>query len=220
MTEYEEHLPAHVAFPPQIIDMPLGRVVSTNQLRQLRLCESEKERFVTYYFNGQREEIFPSEDRQIVPSPKVPTYDKKPEMAAHEVTQVALEKIQSQTYDLIILNYANADMVGHTGNFKATLKACETVDECIGTLSQAVLAVGGVLLITADHGNAEEMINRTTGGIDTEHNSNPVPLIIVGDAYRTANQIPQGILADVSPTILGLLKIPAPSQMTGRNLLR
>ena len=220
MTEYEEHLPAHVAFPPQIIDMPLGRVVSTNQLRQLRLCESEKERFVTYYFNGQREEIFPSEDRQIVPSPKVPTYDKKPEMAAHEVTQVALEKIQSQTYDLVILNYANADMVGHTGNFKATLKACETVDECIGTLSQAVLAVGGVLLITADHGNAEEMINRTTGGIDTEHNSNPVPLIIVGDAFRTANQIPQGILADVSPTILGLLKIPAPSQMTGRNLLR
>ncbi|KKU96031.1 MAG: 2,3-bisphosphoglycerate-independent phosphoglycerate mutase [Candidatus Gottesmanbacteria bacterium GW2011_GWA1_48_13] len=220
MTEYEEHLPAHVAFPPQVIDMPLGRVVSTNQLRQLRLCESEKERFVTYYFNGQREDIFPAEDRQIVPSPKVPTYDKKPEMAALEVTQVAIEKIQSQTYDLIILNFANADMVGHTGNFKATLKACETVDECVGSLSQAVLAVGGVLLITADHGNAEEMINRTTGGVDTEHNSNPVPLIIVGDAYRTANQIPQGILADVSPTILGLLKIPAPSQMTGRNLLR
>mgnify|MGYP001573900051 FL=1 len=220
MTEYEEHLPTHVAFPPQVIDMPLGRVVSPNQLRQLRLCESEKERFVTYYFNGQREEIFPSEDRLIVPSPKVPTYDKKPEMSALEVTQAAVEKIQSQTYDVIILNYANADMVGHTGNFKATLKACETVDECIGSLSKAVLAVGGVLIITADHGNAEEMINRTTGGVDTEHNSNPVPIIIVGDAFRTANQIPQGILADVSPTILGLLKIPAPSQMTGRNLLR
>ncbi|KKU28693.1 MAG: 2,3-bisphosphoglycerate-independent phosphoglycerate mutase [Microgenomates group bacterium GW2011_GWC1_46_20] len=199
MTEYEQNLPVQIAFPPQVVEYPLSRVLSDANLRQLRLCESEKERFVTYYFNGQREQAFPGEDRQIVPSPKVPTYDKKPEMSAVEVTQKAISKIQSGTYDVIIINFANPDMVGHTGNLKATIKACETA---------------------ADHGNAEEMINPSTHGTDTEHNANPVPFILVGNDFRTATQISQGILADVAPTILSLLKIPAPSSMTGRNLLR
>ncbi|KKU69735.1 MAG: 2,3-bisphosphoglycerate-independent phosphoglycerate mutase [Candidatus Amesbacteria bacterium GW2011_GWA1_47_20] len=220
MTEYEQNLPVQIAFPPQVVEYPLSRVLSDANLRQLRLCESEKERFVTYYFNGQREQAFPGEDRQIVPSPKVPTYDKKPEMSAVEVTQKAISKIQSGTYDVIIINFANPDMVGHTGNLKATIKACETADTCIGDISRAVLAVGGVLVITADHGNAEEMINPSTHGTDTEHNANPVPFILVGNDFRTATQISQGILADVAPTILSLLKIPAPSSMTGRNLLR
>ncbi len=220
MTEYEQHLPLQVAFPPQIVDSPLGRIISDSALHQLRLSESEKERFVTYYFNGQREQPFPGEDRQIIPSPKVSTYDKKPEMSAQEVTQAAISKIQSSSYDLIIMNYANPDMVGHTGNFKATIKACEVVDTCLGDLSRNVLSRGGVLIITADHGNAEEMINPASGGIDTEHNANPVPFILIGNDFRTATQISQGILADVAPTILSLLKIPAPSSMTGRNLLR
>ena len=141
-------------------------------------------------------------------------------MSAVEVTQIAISKIQSETYDMIIINFANPDMVGHTGNLKATIKSCEVVDSCIGDLSRAILAVGGVLIITADHGNAEEMINPSTHGTDTEHNANPVPFILVGNDFRTATQISQGILADVAPTILSLLKIPAPSSMTGRNLLR
>ena len=220
MTEYEQHLPAQIAFPPQVVESPLGRIVSGANLRQLRLSESEKERFVSYYFNGQREQSFPGEDRLIIPSPKVPTYDKKPEMSALEVTQTTISKIQSDSYDLIIMNYANPDMVGHTGNFKATTKACEVVDTCLGDLSRNILGRGGVLIITADHGNAEELVNPTTGAIDTEHNTNPVPFILVGNDFRTATQISQGILADVAPTILSLLKIPAPSSMTGRNLLR
>lgn len=220
MTEYEKKLPTHVAFPPQLIDTPLGRIISDHNLRQLHAAESEKERFVTYYFNGQREEAFPGEDRFIIPSPKVPTYDQKPEMSAVELTNALIEKIRSRIYDFIVVNYANADMVGHTGNFKAAIKACETLDKCIGNLSQTILASGGVLLITADHGNAEEMINRTTGEVDTEHNANPVPFIIIGEHFRTASQLPQGILADVSPTILSIFNISSTTNMTGRNLLR
>ena len=220
MTEYEKNLPVNIAFPPLMVDNPLGQVISSSNLRQLRISESEKERFVTYYFNGQREDVFPGEDRLIIPSPKVSTYDIRPEMSAREVTQNVLKHISGGVYDLIIINYANPDMVGHTGNLNATVKACGVVDECIGLLSAAVLSVGGVLIITADHGNAEEMINRATNSIDTEHNANPVPFIIIGESFRTATQVSQGILADVAPTILSLLKIPAPSAMTGRNLLR
>ena len=220
MTEYEKNLPVNIAFPPLMVDNPLGQVISASNLRQLRIAESEKERFVTYYFNGQREDIFPGEDRLIIPSPKISTYDARPEMSAREVTQNVLKHISGGVYDLIVVNYANPDMVGHTGNLHATVKACGVVDECIGLLSAAVLSVGGVLVVTADHGNAEEMINRATSSIDTEHNANPVPFIIVGESFRTATQVSQGILADVAPTILSLMKIPAPSAMTGRNLLR
>lgn len=219
MTEYEKGLPVSIAFPPQPVTNPLGRIVSQTGLHQLRASESEKERFVTYYFNGLQDDPFPAEDSLIVPSPKVPTYDKKPEMSAVELTNQIEQKIKSGNYDLIIINYANADMVGHTGNIDATIIGCETIDTCIGRLSQTVLAVGGVLLITADHGNAEEMINRVTGEVDTEHNANPVPLIIVGNDFRLATQLPQGILADVAPTILALMKINEPADMIGRNLL-
>ncbi len=219
MTEYEKNLPVHVAFPPEGVDDPIGKVVSDYQLKQLRVAESEKERFVTYYFNGLKESPYPNEDRIIIPSPRVPTYDKKPEMSAPEITARLLSEIAAQKYDFIVLNYANADMVGHTGNIPAAVKACETVDICIGQLSDAVSASGGVLVITADHGNVEEMIDLSTGGPDTEHNANPVPLIIVGSAYKSGLQASQGILADVAPTLLSLLQIPIPITMSGRNLL-
>lgn len=219
MTEYERGLPVHVAFPPLIVDMPLGRLVSDAELRQLRVAESEKERFVTYYFNGQREDPFPGEERLIIPSPKVVTYDLKPEMSAVQLTSQVTSEISSGLYDLIIINYANPDMVGHTGNLQAAVKACQVTDECVGKLATAILTVGGVLLITADHGNVEEMIGRSTGDIDTEHNANPVPFIIVGKEYQDARQIPQGILADIAPTIMDIMGLHPVSAMSGRNLL-
>lgn len=219
MTEYEKNLPVHIAFPPQAVEAPLGLVVSNHKLLQLRLAESEKERFVTYYFNGLIEAPFPGEDRIIIPSPKIPTYDKKPEMSARETTATAIDQIRAGKYDLIIFNYANPDMVGHTGNIGAAVKAIEVTDECIGQLSEAVLAAGGILLITADHGNVEEMRNLATNQIDTEHNANPVPFIIVGAQYKTGQLVSQGILADVAATILGLMQIPPPLSMNGRNLL-
>ncbi len=219
MTEYEKDLPVHVAFPPQVLDNTLGEVLAQNGLHQLRVAESEKERFVTYYFNGQREAPFPAEERLIVPSPKVATYDLKPEMAVYEETSQVIAEINSQLYDVIVINFANPDMVGHTGNLAAAVKACQSSDDCIGQLAAATLAVGGVLVITADHGNVEEMINRSTGEVDTEHNANPVPFIVVGAAFQTAKQLPQGILADVAPTVLSLLNLYSPGAVTGRNLL-
>ena len=219
MTEYEKNLPVNIAFPPQLVENPIGQIVSRHDYRQLRVSESEKERFVTYYFNGLREEVFPGEDRAIIPSPKVPTYDKKPQMSAPEITSRLISEISGAKYDLIVINFANADMVSHTGNIKATIEACDVVDKCIGQLTQAVLSAGGAMIITADHGNAEEMINLSTQGPDTEHNANPVPFIVVGKDYKTGAQIPQGILADVGPTILHLLQIPVPINITGRNLL-
>lgn len=220
MTEYESDLPVHIAFPSLSVNNPLGEIISQNNLRQLRMSESEKERFVTYYFNGQRERPFEAEERLIIPSPKVSTYDLKPEMSAHSLTSQVISKINSGLYDVIIINYANADMVGHTGNILQTVVGCETVDSCLGELASAVVdGAGGVLIITADHGNAEEMINYSTGGVDTEHNSNPVPFIVVGRDYENQRQLPQGILADIAPTMLYILNIPVPSNITGRNLL-
>jgi 2,3-bisphosphoglycerate-independent phosphoglycerate mutase len=192
MTEYEKGLPAHIAFPPQLVDMPVGRVVAEMGLRQLRMAETEKERFVTFYLNGQREDPFPGEDRIIIPSPPVPTYDQKPEMSSLELTQTLIERIQTNLYDLIIVNYANADMVAHTGNLEATIIACQVIDENVKHVTDQVNALGGVTLITADHGNAEEMINLETGVVDTEHSAFPVPLIIVGPRFLGQNiQLPQ-----------------------------
>jgi 2,3-bisphosphoglycerate-independent phosphoglycerate mutase len=219
MTEYETNLPVLVAFPPLGVDMPIGRVISDQGLKQLRMSESEKERFVTYYFNGLREDPFPNETRVIIPSPKVPTYDKKPEMSAYETTPRLISEIRKGIYDFIVINYANPDMVAHTGNLKAAIQAVEAVDQCLGQIVPVILEVGGVLLITADHGNAEEMINMTTGEVDTEHNANPVPFIVVGSQYQTGQQISQGILADIAPTILSVMQIPLPLSMNGRNLL-
>lgn len=225
MTEYSKSLEnsgIHVAFPPERIQNPLGRAISEAGLRQLRLAESEKERFVTFYFNGQQEDPFPGEERVIIPSPDVLTYDQKPEMSANEITDKLVEKLQeNMTYSFILVNFANADMVAHTGNIGPTVTACETLDVCIGKIVNYVLAFGGYLIITADHGNAEEMINLHTGQIDTEHSNNPVPFITVSKNLLGKSQmLTSGILADVAPTVLSLLNIPVSSTMTGRNLLQ
>ncbi len=223
MTEYDKStLDAGVkaAFPPEIINVPLGSVISANGLRQLRITESEKERFVTYYFNGLRDKPFHQEDRLIIPSPAVTTYDQKPEMSSAEMTKKLMSKIQSLQYKLIIVNYPNVDMVGHTGNFGPAVKAIEVVDESIGKVANLVLAMHGVLLITADHGNAEEMIDVKSGEISTEHSSNLVPFIAISHNYLGRPQMLQsGILADIAPTILNLLGLSVPPQMTGKNLL-
>lgn len=221
MTEYEKGLSTIVAFPPEVVAMPLGRVLSERGLRQLRMSETEKERFVTYYFNGQREDAFPMEDRVIIPSQKVATYDLMPEMSAPDITKTLLEKISLNMYDVIIVNIANPDMVAHTGNLQAAIKACEITDECVGRIVSTVTERGGVVLITADHGNAEELINNETGEVDTEHSTYPVPFIICGKQYQTqTNKVLQkGILADIGPTMLKILNIQRPVEMTGRELI-
>jgi 2,3-bisphosphoglycerate-independent phosphoglycerate mutase len=224
MTEYSKPISAagaKVAYPPELVDMPLGRVISDNGYKQLRASESEKERFVTFYFNGQQEMILEGEERLIVPSPAVATYDLKPEMSARELTSSILNKLKmGSDYKFILVNFANADMCGHSGSIGATVKACEVVDECVGKLASWVMAYDGVLFITADHGNAEEMIDAHTGQIDTEHNSSNVPFIAISKNFVGRPDIlPQGVLADVAPTILSTLKLSTPSQMNGRNLL-
>lgn len=219
MTEYERNFPCTVAFPPEPVKMPLGRVFSDLGWRQLRLAETEKERFVTYYFNGMREDHFPGEDRLIVPSPKVATYDFQPEMSAQELTNKLLDRLAIGVYSFILVNFANPDMVGHTGNIPAAVRACEVVDDCVGKIVSHVLAVGGTCIITADHGNVEEMLG-SDGQMDTEHSTFPVPLIIIDhmfDGYPS--QLPLGKLADIGPTILALRQIPIPAEMTGTNLL-
>ncbi|MDD5487300.1 MAG: 2,3-bisphosphoglycerate-independent phosphoglycerate mutase [Dehalococcoidales bacterium] len=211
---------AHPAFEPEIIDMPLGKVISSTGGLQLRMAESEKERFVTYYFNGQTKDIFPGEQRLIIPSPNVATYDLKPEMSANEITDTLLAKLPTAEYKFVLVNYANPDMVGHTGSIGPAKVACETVDNCIGRLAEYVLARNGVLVVTADHGNAEEMINLDTGSVNTEHSRNNVPFIVVGRRFLgKAYTLPAGILADVAPTCLALLGIDVPQSMSGRNLM-
>lgn len=220
MTQYEADLPVHVAFPPQVIINPLGEVLAKAGLKQLRMAETEKERFVTYYFNGLHENPYPGEDRQIIPSKKVATYDLAPEMSVQEITTHMLQHIEQNTYDVIIANIANADMVAHTGNLQATIQACEIVDECVGKIVGSVLEKNGVVLITADHGNAEELINNETGEIDTEHSIYPVPLIIIGKGLEEKSKnLPSGILGDIAPTMLSLLKLEKPPEMTGRELM-
>lgn len=220
MTEYENSLPCAVAFPPEIVKVPLTEVLSEKGLRQLRIAETEKERFVTYYFNGQREYHFPSEDRLIVPSAKISTYDLQPEMSAYEITQRLLEALGSDKYEFILVNFANPDMVGHTGNIPAATRACEVVDECVGKIIDRVLVLDGTCVVAADHGNVEEML--TAGGqVDTEHSNNPVPFIIINRALANRRLVlPQGKLADVAPTILAQMHIEIPKEMTGKNLLR
>ncbi len=224
MTEYGKPLNpyVYVAFPPQAVDLPLGRIIADRNLRQLRLSESEKERFVTFYFNGQHETIFAGEERHIVESPNVPSYDQKPEMAAEEITKAFLDSLgneNSSNYSFVLINFANADMVGHTGNIEVAKKACEVIDECLGKVVERVDSLGGVTIITADHGNAEAMLS-PDGKSRTEHTTNPVPFIVVGKQFLGKNETLQsGILADVAPTVLKLLGIPQPSSQTGRPLL-
>ncbi|MFC1726958.1 2,3-bisphosphoglycerate-independent phosphoglycerate mutase [Patescibacteria group bacterium] len=219
MTEYEPGLPAQSAFPPEKVKYPLARALSERGIRQFRIAETEKERFVTYYFNGQREDVFPGEVRMEIPSPSVATYDLKPEMSAHGVTETVIKQLRLNIFDFFVINFANPDMVGHTGVLEAGSKACEVVDNCLEKLIKIVLSIDGAAVVTADHGNAEEMIDLETGEIDTKHSTNAVPLIIVGKAIVGNRVLSRGILADVAPTILGLLGIEKPTLMTGRNLL-
>ncbi len=226
MIEYEKGLTANVVFPPENVELPLGKVLSEYGIVQLRIAETEKYAHVTYFFNGGRETPFDNEFRTLIPSPSVSTYDKAPEMSAEALTETVINNIESKKYNFILLNYANADMVGHTGNFKQVIKAIECVDKCIGKLFDCCKKNNVILIITADHGNAEEKFNPKTGEVITEHSTNPVPFIIVSnDNMRKAakNFDDQtkigGMLCDVAPTILEIFDIPKPSEMTGRSLL-
>ena len=219
MTEYEAGLEAEVAFRADEVDMPLARVISDAGLRQFHTAETEKYAHVTYFINGRRETPFPGEERLLVPSPKVPTYDLQPEMSAAGVTDTAVEHIRSGDYDLVIMNYANADMVGHTGVIEAAIKGVETVDTGVGRVVEATLAVGGGLLITADHGNAEQLIDYATGKPFTAHTTNPVPLYLVVPQLAQVKLRSDGILADVAPTVLQVMGIKQPKDMTGRTLI-
>jgi len=219
MTEYEEGLDAEVAYRADKVEMPLARVISEHSLRQFHTAETEKYAHVTYFINGRREMPFPGEDRVLVPSPKVPTYDLQPEMSAAGVTDTAIEHIRSGDYDFVVMNYANADMVGHTGVIEAAIKAVEAVDTGIGRVVEATLAAGGGLLITADHGNAEQLIDYNTGKPLTAHTTYPVPLYLVVPQLVRAKLRTDGILADVAPTILQIMGIPQPKDTTGRSLI-
>jgi 2,3-bisphosphoglycerate-independent phosphoglycerate mutase len=219
MTEYDKSFKLPALFPPRELKKILGEIASIEQIRQLRIAETEKYAHVTYFFNGGQETKFPLEDRILIPSAKdVATYDLKPEMSAWEITNALAPEIEKERYGLVILNYANPDMVGHTGNFQATVKACEVTDACIGRVVEETLKKGGRVIITGDHGNAEQMIDYQTGEIHTAHTSNPVPLILVDDERRGA-RLRSGTAIDVAPTILRLFGIPKPHEMTGGSLL-
>ncbi|MEE8202465.1 MAG: 2,3-bisphosphoglycerate-independent phosphoglycerate mutase [Alphaproteobacteria bacterium] len=220
MTEYSIALNGFLAalFPQIHLSGILGTAVAAAGLRQLRIAETEKYAHVTYFLNGGEEAPFAGEERILVPSPKVATYDLVPEMSAHEVTDRLVAAIESDRFDLVVVNYANGDMVGHTGNLEAAIRAVETVDACLGRLESAVAAAGGALVITSDHGNAEMMRDRETQQAHTAHTSNPVPFVIAGAAAQDA-RLRDGRLADVAPTLLALLGVPQPAEMTGESLL-
>lgn len=221
LTQYEAGLPvSEIAFKPVEVAIPLARVISEVNLHQLHIAETEKYAHVTYFFNGGKEAQFQGEDRILVNSQKVASYDQVPEMSTPQVTKELIQKINSLSYDFIVVNFANADMIGHTGNFQATVMAIEAIDLYLGLLVKSALSKGGAVVITADHGNAEEMINPRSGQADTEHSANPAPCIIAVNELLGKNiQLAQGLLADVAPTILAIMQIPKPTQMTGRNLL-
>jgi 2,3-bisphosphoglycerate-independent phosphoglycerate mutase len=217
LTEYSEDFDIPVAFPPERLVNTLGAYLASRGLRQLRLAETEKYAHVTFFFNGGEEAPNEGEDRILVNSPKVATYDQKPEMSAIEVTDKLVVAMESGRYDVIVCNYANLDMVGHTGNFEATVRAAEIIDACLGRVVEAARGVGGELLITADHGNAERMLDEATGQPHTAHTTNPVPLIYVG---RPAHMVDgAGALCDMAPTMLHLLGLPQPREMTGHCLV-
>jgi 2,3-bisphosphoglycerate-independent phosphoglycerate mutase len=232
MTEYEKGTPAEVAFPPEVIPTCLARALSEAGLKQLHIAETEKYAHVTFFLNGMREEAYPGEDRVIIPSPRVSSYDQAPAMATPKIAERIVREIADGKYDVIVANFANADMVGHTGDYEATMRAAEVIDRALGDICRAVLPLGGAVVITADHGNGEEVLNLQTGAIDKEHSTNPVPFIVVGERWRgqasPAGEVPGGdlslmppvgMLADTTPTILKILGIPQPPDMTGSPLV-
>ncbi|HRY36523.1 MAG TPA: 2,3-bisphosphoglycerate-independent phosphoglycerate mutase [Candidatus Magasanikbacteria bacterium] len=232
MTEYEKELPVEVAYKPVVLRNVLAEVVSKAGLKQLHVAETQKYAHITFFLNGTVEEPFPGEDRFIAVSPKVSSFDEVPEMAAKEITKKVLEAVEEEKYGFIAVNFANGDMVGHTGNLEATVKSAENIDECLGEIVDKVLLKNGALVITSDHGNAEEIFNLQTGGMDKEHSTNPVPIYIVskdlmgqagpgGDAPEGDLSLlsPVGMLADVAPTVLRLLGLPQPEEMNGRSLV-
>jgi len=227
LTEYDPTLKTEVVFPEENIEKPLAEIISEKKLKQFHIAETEKYPHVTYFINGGREKPYPKEKWMIIPSPSVSTYDKKPEMSAKKVTSITFEELEKNEYDFYIINFANPDMVGHTGNIKATIQAIEFVDECVGKIVKKIIELDGAALITSDHGNAEAMINLETGEPDTEHNIYPAPLILAtreltkrkpGSTFRETITEPSGTLADIAPTILDLLNIKQPEEMTGISL--
>ncbi len=232
MTEYEKEIPVTVAFQPVVVHSCLGEVLSNSGLKQFHIAETEKYAHVTFFLNGTIEDPFPGEDRKIIPSPKVASYDQAPEMSSQAITKEVVKAIDKDEYDAIVLNYANADMVSHTGQLQASVKGIESVDKGLGTIVDHALAKNGVVVITADHGNAEEVINLETGKKDKEHSTNPVPFLIISNDYHgqagpagdppegdLSLMHPVGMLADVAPTILKIIGLDKPKEMTGRALI-
>ena len=217
MTRYAEQLATECAFPPIAMHNTFGEVIAAQGLSQLRIAETEKYAHVTFFFNGGSEQVFPHEDRVLIPSPQVATYDLMPEMSAPELTRALTEAINSDAYDVIICNYANADMVGHSGNFKATVAAIECLDRCMRDIWQALEKKQGSLFITADHGNAEAMFDEKSNQIHTAHTCEPVPLLYIGEGWHFKNT--KGSLVDIAPTLLQLLDVRPPAEMTGNALL-
>ncbi|MGA2904197.1 MAG: 2,3-bisphosphoglycerate-independent phosphoglycerate mutase [Candidatus Korobacteraceae bacterium] len=228
MTQYDKHFTLPVVSPPVSLTNILANVMADRSMRNLRVAETEKYAHVTYFFNGGVEKPFPGEDRVLVPSPKVATYDLKPEMSAQGIADAVVKAIGDNTYDVMVVNFANADMVGHSGKIPPTITAVETVDGCLGQVYSALRQSGGAMIVTADHGNAEQMIDPESGGPHTAHTTNPVPFIVVDEHAVTAPNFkgdprrftlrPDGALQDIAPTMLGILGIPQPKEMTGRDL--
>lgn len=230
MTEYQKNLPVSaIAFPPDFVQNSMPETLSKSGLSQLHLSESEKERMVTYYMDGLKDTRFPGEDVLIVPSPNVSTYDKKPEMSVFKIVSEFKKAIMMDKYHFIVMNFANPDMVAHTGNLKATIEAVDYVDSAVGSVAAMVLKAGGTLFITADHGNAEELLSfplgtffftTSSGSVNTEHSNSPVPFYVIGSKYKGLKGVlKDGNLSDVAPTILNLMGVPVPSEMTGNNLI-
>ncbi len=228
LIEYERGLPVNIAFPPEDIENSLGEILSRHEKKQLRIAETEKYAHVTYFFNGGKEKAFPGEEHLLVPSPTVSHFDEVPEMSSPQITEALIENIEKGLYDFILVNYANPDMVGHTGNEEASIKAVEATDKSLSILVPAILKAGGAALITSDHGNVEELKKSSTGEIDTEHSTNPIPLWYISpdnhreksaeQMMREQNEV-NGLLSDVAPTVLDLMGIEAPPEMNGASLL-
>jgi len=218
MTQYDKNFSLPVVIPPESLDNILANVMGQMSLRNLRVAETEKYAHVTYFFNGGVEQPFPGEDRVLIPSPKVATYDLKPEMSAAGIADAVVKAAGDGAFDVVIVNFANADMVGHSGKIEPTVKAVEVVDSCLERIEKAVRQKGGALLITADHGNAEMMIDPVNGGPHTAHTTNPVPFIVIADKAEQFSLRPDGSLRDISPTLLGMLGLRQPKEMTGYDL--